>query len=74
MDFIAALDIYIYRGLLIKLNTLGVDSHCYDILFNFITGRIQQNLIDGHLESFGWILSRVTQCILLDPIFFYLYT
>ena len=73
LDFSKAFDVVPHQRLLNKLSFYGVGGNTHRWIQNFLTGRTQQVLVDGHLSDPAKVESGVPQGTVLGPLLFLLY-
>ena len=62
-----------HEGLLYKLKSMGISGELYDLLQNYISGRLQRVILTGQTSSWRPILAGVPQGSILGPLFFLIY-
>ena len=74
IDFSAAFDRVNHRGLLYKLQSMGIGGSILSIISQFLEGRTHRVCVDGKYSSFSDVVSGVPQGSVLGPLLFILYT
>ena len=62
-----------HEGLLYKLKSMGISRELYDLLQNYLSGRLQRLILNGQTSSWIPIFAGVSQGSILGPLFFLIY-
>ena len=62
-----------HEGLLYKLKSMGISGEFYDLLENYLSGRLQRVILNGQTSSWGPILAGAPQGSILGPLLFLIY-
>ena len=73
LDMSKAFDKAWHEGLLYKLKSMGISGELYDLLQNYLSGRLQRVILNGQTSSWRPILAGVPQGSILGPLFFLIY-
>ena len=73
LDFAKAFDKVDHKVLMAKLQRYGIHGKALDWIREFLVGRQQTVVVEGHKSSFQPVKSRVPQGTVLGPILFVLY-
>ena len=73
IDFARAFDSVVHSKLLVKLKSYGIGYELLNWFQNFLTGRSQMVVIDGHLSTSVNVISGVPQGSVIGPILFILF-
>ena len=73
LDFSKAFDVVPHQRLLNKLSYYGISGKTHQWIKNFLIGRTQNVLVDGHLSDPADVGSGVPQGTVLGPLLFLLY-
>ena len=70
LDMSKAFDKVWHEGLLYKLKSMGISGELYDLLQNYLSGRLQRVILNGQTSSWRPILVGVPQGSILGSLFF----
>ena len=73
LDISKVLDKVWHEGLLYKLKIIDISGELYDLLENYLSGRLQRVILNGQTSSWRPILAGVPQGSILDPLLFLIY-
>ena len=73
LDMSKTFDKVCHKGLLYKLKSMGISGEFYNLLENYLSGRLQRVIPDGQTSSRRPILAGVPQRLILDPLLFLIY-
>ena len=62
-----------HEDLLYKLKSMGISGEFYDLLVNYLSGRLQRVILNGQTSSWRPILAGVLQGSILGPFLFLIY-
>ena len=70
LDFSSAFDLVNHRGLLHKLQLMGIGGPVFNIFKEFLSYRQQRVTVDGYFSHFKQVVSGVPQGSVLGTLFF----
>ena len=73
LDMSKAFDKVLHEGLLCKLKSMGISGEFYDLLENYLSGRLQRVILNGQTLSWRQIFAGVPQRSILGPLLFLIY-
>ena len=73
LDISKVFDKVWHEGLLYKLKIMDISGELYDLLENYLSGRLQRVILNGQTSSWRPILAGVPQGSILDPLLFLIY-
>ena len=73
LDISKAFDRVWHEGLIFKLKTYGISGPLLNLILNFLAGRYQRVVLDGHSSELSEIKAGVPQGSILGPLFFLIY-
>ena len=73
LDFSKAFDRVPHHRLCYKLSRYGIRGNTLSWIKNFLSGRLQQVIINGHSSSYTKVISGVPQGTVLAPLLFLCY-
>ena len=62
-----------YEGLFYKLKSMGISGDFYNLLENYVSGRLQRFVLNGQTSSWRSILAVIPQGSILGPLLFLIY-
>ena len=57
-----------HEGLLNKVKSLGISGELYNLLENYLSGRLQRVALNGQMSSWKPVLTGATQGSILNPL------
>ena len=73
LEMSKAFDKVWHEGLLYELKSMGISGEIYDLLENYLSGRLQRVILNGQTTSWRPILAGVPQGSILGPLLFLIY-
>ena len=62
-----------HEGLLNKVKSLGISGELYNLLENYLSGRLQRVALNGQMSSWKPVLTGATQGSILNPLLLLIY-
>ena len=62
-----------HKGLLYKLKSMGISGDLFNLLENYLTGRLQRAVLNGQTSSSRPVLAGIPQGFILGPLPFLVY-
>ena len=73
LDISKAFDKVCHKGLLFKLERIGISGDLLSLLKSFLSNRFQRVVINGQYSSWSPVLAGVSQGSILEPLLFVIY-
>ena len=73
LDISKAFDKVWHEGLLFKIKSMGISGELYNLLENYLSGRVQRVILNGQMSTWQPILAGVLQGSILGPLLFLIY-
>ena len=73
LDISKAFDKVWHKGLLYKLKSMGISGDLFNLLENYLSGRLQRVALNGQTSSWRPVLAGAPQGSILGPLLFWVY-